>query len=198
MEPLIHSSIRRLVLGITALLAGCVVDPPATYDVGLGPAAGKYATLATCHPAQQCPGLACPQNAVGAPDAVRVDLQQCLTLTAVMGGGTVKSEPGLPAIRLHLGALGGRTIVKASQDGATWKDVGFIVTAAQFLPGTAPPDCMAHLAGAGSLQYADIYLDRCNTLDNVTYLQIIHDTTSGLAGGSSIDAVEGLTFAPKN
>lgn len=190
-------------LGITTLLAGCVVDPPATFDVGLGPAVGKYATLAFCHPAQPCPGTACPENAVGAPNAATVapddalvDLQQCLTLTTVLGGGTVKSEPGLPSIRIHLGGLGGRTIVKASQDGAAWKEVGFIVTAVQFLPRTAHTDCMASLGGAGSQQHADIYLSRCNTMDNVAYLQIIHDNTSGLAGGASIDAVEGLTFAP--
>jgi hypothetical protein len=192
-------------LAVAVPTAGCTASPPARADFGLG-GSGRYATYAHCTPRDACPGTSCGINAAGAPDRAVVVFGRgdCATLDLAFAGGVV--QPCLqdacdggarvnPDLRLHLGPVQGVVVVQASRDGRAFSEVAWLVP-----DGTSPPlepnaDCVIEVPrNAATVDFA--LLDRCNSIDNVSALQLTCDVNAALQCSAVIDAVEALTFNP--
>ncbi len=186
-----------VILGSLVAVGACTASPPLHGDAAAGDlGSGHNATRATCSPPfgtamPACPGTGCPQNAVGAPDGITVDLTACGTLDlfletgSLISGGTETDD-----LRVTLGAVGGLTQVEASERGDRYTIIGFIAPASVPLPHGAVEACRAKLTGAA----AALSLSRCNTLARATFVRLIRDGT--VSGASSVDAIEAISFQP--
>jgi hypothetical protein len=174
---------RRSLIALAALHAslclGCTAQPPASGENQSSlPSKWPFASLAYCTPASACPGSACAENSLGAPDGIAVEMSECPTLDIAMTGGEIVAHPeseNKADIVLHFGDTSGDLRVEGSQDGSTYVVLGYLAKDSTICPIALEQ----HLAS--------VSLSDCNSMPKVSYLRLVL-----VSGSISIDAVEAV------
>ncbi len=191
--------LARPALLFSLLLATACGADPLEGKPGQYPNTGQtaYPSVATCTQLNSGKPPFSSPGALGAPDGQTVDMQSCPTLDLTWTSGTVLDDndkgSGLDDkkadIRLHVHRVAGRTRVEASQDGITYKVVGFLgSTPTNFSKST----CLADTSASEAL----IYLSKCNTITNVHHLRLTRYTK--ITGSVVLDAVQAIHFEAKS
>jgi hypothetical protein len=203
-----------VVLVATLASQGCLASEPPRQPGSFPPppnmATAKYPNLASCFPDTPCPGPTCADNVVGPPDGIALNMAGCPVLELTWTGGTIVAARSGEDIAIHIWRLDGVTRVMASRGNASGCDGGgshgdggtpfcgtndpdVLIAVINGTVGDSGTPGKCHPRVSGGKAFISLK-DTCNTINNVTHLQLSRVTKDRAL---SIDAVEALSFERK-